>query len=222
MRLAGESWLVDQPSDHADVIVVLGDDNFRGDRATRAAELYRQGVAQMVVSSGRRLRPNAGVSELIAHDLEVRGVPKEKIMRFAHDADNTKEEAEALAKLARDQHWKKMVVVTSNYHTRRARYIFARIFPPGIAVSFAAAADGEFNPDRWWEKRKSIKLFVHEIGGMVEAMGELRGAREGTGTSSKTMNLREAAKGDSYAQFRHIPSQKSCSYPLHRLSAVIS
>jgi uncharacterized SAM-binding protein YcdF (DUF218 family) len=222
MRFAGESWVVDEPPAHADAIVVLGDDNFRGDRATRAAEMYRQGVAPVVVASGRRLRPNAGVSELIEHDLVERGVPKEKIMPFTHDADNTKEEAEALAKLAGGQHWKRLVIVTSNYHTRRARYIFAKVFPRAIAVSMAAAPDGDFNPDRWWEKRKAIKLFVREVSGMMEAMWELRGAKGDGVTSSKIARLREVDEQRCCAQFRHTPVEKPRGCPLHRLSAVIS
>ena len=39
LRLAAESWIVDEPVDHADVIIVLSDDNFYADRVTRAAEL---------------------------------------------------------------------------------------------------------------------------------------------------------------------------------------
>ena len=174
MRFVAESWVVDDPAAHADAIVVLGDDNFYADRSTHAAELFRQGVAPEVVASGRRLRPNAGVSELIEHDLVERGVPKERIERFAHDADSTVGEAVELANLARDRHWKGVVVVTSNYHARRARYIFDRIFPTGITVSVASARDGDFDPERWWEKRKSIKLFAREVAGLAEAMWELR------------------------------------------------
>ena len=57
LRFAAESWVIDEPAAHADAIVVLGDDNFYADRATHAAELFRQGVAPVVVASGRRLRP---------------------------------------------------------------------------------------------------------------------------------------------------------------------
>src|SRR5271157_5087744 len=124
MRYGAESWVVDEPAPHADAIVVLSDDNFYADRATRATELYRQGVAGIVVASGRRLRPNAGLSELMEHDLVERGVPKDKILRFAHDADSTSEEAAALAHFAEEHKWKSIVVVTSNYHTRRARWGF--------------------------------------------------------------------------------------------------
>jgi len=47
-----------------------------------------------------RLRPYAGIAELIEHDLIERGVPKDKILRVAHDADNTREEAITLAQVA--------------------------------------------------------------------------------------------------------------------------
>ena len=179
MRYAAESWVVDEPAAHADAIVVLGDDNFYADRATHAAELYRQGIAGIVVASGRRLRPSAGLSELMEHDLVERGVPKEKIVRFAHDADSTSEEAAALAHLAEGRKWKSVVVVTSNYHTRRARYILEKVFPAGIAVNVASARDGDFDPQRWWEKRKSVKIFARELVGMCVALWEMRGGEGG-------------------------------------------
>jgi len=180
MRFAAESWVIDEPAPHADAIVVLGDDNFYADRATRATELYRQGVAALVVASGRRLRPNAGMSELMEHDLVQRGVPKEKTVRFAHDADSTSEEAAALARFVEERNWNSVVVVTSNYHSRRARYVLRKVFPVGIAVSVASARDGDFDPQRWWEKRKSTKLFAREIVGMLLALWELRGDGKGS------------------------------------------
>src|SRR5205814_9754018 len=75
-RFAAESWVVEDPLERADVLIVLSDDNFYADRATRAAELFREGKAPLVVASGRRLRPGAGIAELIEHDLVERGVPK--------------------------------------------------------------------------------------------------------------------------------------------------
>jgi uncharacterized SAM-binding protein YcdF (DUF218 family) len=179
MRFAAESWVIDEPAAHADALLLLGDDNFYADRATRAAEMIRHGVAPVVVASGRRLRPSAGVAELQEHDLIERGVPKDKIIRFAHDADSTLEEAVALARLCSERHFRSLIIVTSNYHARRARYIFAKVFTPGITVSVAGAHDGDFDPDHWWEKRKSEELFVHEIMGMLVAFREGSGPRAG-------------------------------------------
>jgi uncharacterized SAM-binding protein YcdF (DUF218 family) len=203
MRHVAESWVVDEPATHADAIVVLGDDNFCADRATRAAELFRQGVAPVVVASGRRLRPNAGISELIEHDLVERGVPKEKIVHFSHDTDGTKDEAEAVAKLAMEHHWKSLVIVTSNYHTRRTRYIYRKVFSSGIAVSVASARDGDFDPERWWEKRRSIKLFARELVGLAEAALELHGEEkappaQGAGLRRRVPNWKGACALTAY------------------------
>lgn len=177
-RFVAESWVVEDTLDKADVLIVLSDDNFYADRATRAAELFREGKAPVVVASGRRLRPNAGIAELMEHDLVERGVPRDKILRFPHDADSTREEAEALEKLAKTRKWRKVIVVTSNYHTRRARYIFRHVFPQGIEIRVASARDGDFDPERWWEKRKSTKELMMEFAGMVVAVWELRHGRE--------------------------------------------
>ena len=51
LRLAGESWVVEDPLEPSDAILLLGDDNFFADRATRASELYRQKLAPVVVAA---------------------------------------------------------------------------------------------------------------------------------------------------------------------------
>ena len=184
LRLIGETLIVEDDLDKADVIMVLGDDNFYADRATRAAELFREGKASIVVASGRRLRPGAGIAELMEHDLIERGVPRDKIVRFVHDADSTLEEAEELARLAKIRKWRSAIVVTSNYHTRRARYIYRHVFPQGIELRVASARDGDFDPQKWWVKRKSIKELTRELGGMAVAIWELSGRSETRETQS--------------------------------------
>jgi uncharacterized SAM-binding protein YcdF (DUF218 family) len=175
LRLAGGWWVVSDPLQHADAMVVLGDDNFSGDRAARAAELFEAGWAPQVVASGRMLRPYSGVAELIQRDLESRGVPAAAIIRFDQHAENTRGEAEALRELAAQRHWHRILVVTSNYHTRRARYIFRKIFPSDVPVLVESARDSDFDPDRWWETRSGLKLFFNESVGYCYAMWELRG-----------------------------------------------
>jgi uncharacterized SAM-binding protein YcdF (DUF218 family) len=171
-RLIGEAWVVEDPLERSDAILVLSDDNFYADRATRASQIYREGLAPIVVASGRRLRPYAGIAELIEHDLVERGVPKDKILRVAHDADNTREEANALWQIAKQKKWRSVIVVTSNFHTRRARYIFTRVFPEDVKIRISGARDGDFDPERWWEKRVSVKDLVREMAGMLVAIWE--------------------------------------------------
>jgi len=54
------------------------------------------------------------------------------------------------------------------------RYIFQKVFAPSVAVNVASARDGSFDPEHWWEKRKSVKDFLGELVGMVAAVWELR------------------------------------------------
>jgi len=51
LRVAGESWVVEDPLEKSDAIIELSIDNFYADRATRSAELYREGLAPLVVAS---------------------------------------------------------------------------------------------------------------------------------------------------------------------------
>ena len=172
MRFAGEGLVVEDQLERSDAIILLSDDNFYADRATRAAELYRQNLAPTVVASGVRLRPYAGISELMTHDLVERGVPKERVVPFPQDADNTREEAEALKTLARQKGWKSVIIVTSNYHTRRARYIFRKVFPGDIKVAMASARDADFDPSNWYEHRRARQRFEHEVLGLFLAHWE--------------------------------------------------
>jgi uncharacterized SAM-binding protein YcdF (DUF218 family) len=186
LRFMAESWIIEDSLDKADALIILGDDNFYADRVTRGAQLFREGKAPVVVASGRRLRPSAGIAELMEHDLIERGVPRDKIARFPHDGDSTLEEAQALVRIVKERKWHSVIVVTSNFHTRRARYIFLRVFPQSMEVRVASARDGDFDPEHWWEKRKSIKELTKEFAGMVVAVWELRGKSE---TSEKTQSV---------------------------------
>jgi uncharacterized SAM-binding protein YcdF (DUF218 family) len=174
MRLVGQLWVVNESATTADVIIVLGDDNYGGDRAAHAAELYRAGLAPQIVASGRQLRHYAGIAEMIERDLESHGVPATSILKFPHRAANTKEEAEALAGFVASRGWRRVLLVTSDYHARRARFIYGRVFPPSVTVRVSAAHGSEFDPSHWWETHLGQKILFNEVVGYVVAWWELR------------------------------------------------
>ena len=175
MRLAGEFWVLDEPAAPSDALIVLGDDNYAADRAFHGAGLYREGVAPVVVASGRMLRQNVSIADVMEHDLESFGVPAKSIVKLSHRAENTHEEAVEAARLIRARGWKRVVVVTSNYHARRVRFIYGRILPSSVSFRVSGARDSEFDPSRWWETRQGQKLFLVELAGYLDAWWELRG-----------------------------------------------
>jgi uncharacterized SAM-binding protein YcdF (DUF218 family) len=174
LRLAGSIWVLDETLQVSDVIVILSDDNYEADRAARAAELFRSGMAPRVLASGRSLRPYAGIAELMQHDLKDRGVPMNAIIPLAHRAEDTREEAAVVSEAIKSHGWKKVLLVTSNYHTRRANYIFERTLPAGTELRVIAARDSDYNPDYWWLSRQGLKIYFHEAVGFVVAMWEMR------------------------------------------------
>jgi len=175
MRLAGGLWMKNDTPTSADVIVLLGDDNYAADRAFHAAELYRSRVAPVVVASGRMLRSSVGMADIMEHDLESFGVPAAAIVKFPHRGENTQEEAGAMTGLVTSHGWKRVLLVTSNYHARRACFIFDRVLPRGVSVQVSGARDSTFDPSHWWETREGQKLFLGELFGYVLARWELRG-----------------------------------------------
>src|SRR6185437_11904424 len=110
LRVAGNFWITPQPPAACDVIVILSDDDFTADRASRAAELYHAGWAPTIVASGRRLRPYASIAELMQKDLEARGVPAKAIVAYPHDAVDTLIELTDIRGFVQHHGWKRVMI----------------------------------------------------------------------------------------------------------------
>ncbi len=173
LRAAGNFWVVDEAPVPADALIILGDDNLLAERAARAAEMYHARWAPRIVASGRWLRPYASVADLMHRDLLQRGVPEKDIVRFPHSATNTREEAAALRTLIREQGWSTVLVVTSNSHTRRSRYLFRNTLDSKTQFRFISARDSAYDPDSWWEHRSGWKVFLYEFLGSIVAVWEV-------------------------------------------------
>jgi uncharacterized SAM-binding protein YcdF (DUF218 family) len=176
MRAAGEWLVVSDSLQPSNAIVMLSGDDVRGDRAARAAQLFKDGWAPVVVASGSQIRSYLSEADIEMHDLTADGVPRNAILPLRQQALYTLQESRDLLQLCRRQHWTRIIVVTSNFHTRRARYIFEHVFPRSISVRVTPAADAGFQPDKWWETRQGMKTFVRESAALCVAFWELHGS----------------------------------------------
>jgi len=174
LRLAGGFWVIEESPEASDAIVILGNDDFDGDRAARAAELFKAGWAPHIIASGQYFRPYASAAELEQHDLTARGVPVSAISQLPHRARDTREEAIEMSAALSSHSWKRVLIVTSNYHTRRARYTFQRTLPPGSELRVIAAHDPAYDPDSWWRTRSGVKIFFRETFAFLVALWEMR------------------------------------------------
>lgn len=143
----------------ADAIFVLGGDQY-GERILHAASLARQGFAPRVYVSGP-----SGIFDHYESDLSIefarrRGYTDVPFVALENDCKSTREEAERYLPEFRRLGFQRILVVTSNFHTRRAGRIF-RAVAREPEVHMIAAAAREFRPDDWWLRRQDQKnLFM--------------------------------------------------------------
>src|SRR3974377_635087 len=123
LRRAGTSLEKAGPPHKADIAVVLGGDEF-GNRILTAAELTRTGYVPRVLVSG----PSGlyGYYECgLAIPFAVKhGWPESIFVPAPNDARSTREEAAALVPLMRRMGVRSFLLVTSDFHTRRAGNLF--------------------------------------------------------------------------------------------------
>jgi uncharacterized SAM-binding protein YcdF (DUF218 family) len=148
------------PPEKADAALVLAGDN-SGSRILTAAELEREGYVRKVVVSGP-----GEVYGLYECDLAIpfavkKGYPESYFEHAEHWAHSTAEEARATAPRLRRDGYRRIILVTSDYHTRRAAKIF-RAAAPDLTFVVVAAPDAYFSADGWWRTREGQKIFLIE------------------------------------------------------------
>ena len=174
LRATAAAWIVDEPLEKAQAIVVLGGDSRAGDRLRHAVQLYRAGWAPRIVLSGAPFRTYFNESELMAHEARQMGVPAEHVILAPSRADSTLEEALGLREVLAGHEFRKIILVTSNFHTRRARTIFLAVYRPrGTRVIVSAAPDQRFDPKTWWQHREGRKQMATEVAKLLYTWWEL-------------------------------------------------
>ncbi len=167
LRAAAE-WLdVGGPPQRAGYIMVLN-----GGESTRpfaAAALARAGWAPQVLIA--EVAPGPSAIEGICpadHDINrlvllKRGVPASDITILPGRAATTYDEAKALAAFLQDHRHARVLVVTSDYHTRRSRWAFARALAGRAGQSsFVSAPTDEFDMARWWLDEQGMGAITAE------------------------------------------------------------
>lgn len=123
-------WQVARADDrvHSDMILVLGAAQYNGtpsplfeDRLAHAKELYDEGVASSIVTSGGSRAGDAySEAEAGARWLIARGIPRGHTLAVPHGGD-TLDSVRAVATAAGERGWRSAVVVSDPWHSLRAR-----------------------------------------------------------------------------------------------------
>ena len=157
--LAGRLLLVDSP-EHADAILVLaGETQFR---PQKAVQFMQQGYAPRLildVSNQERIF-NFSLPEL-AQQWE-QSLPQRQQMSVCPIVGlSTREEAQEAANCLKHFNAHNVLIVTSDFHTRRAFSIFQHELP-GLHFSIGAAYNPVTFGTAWWKHREWAKTTLYE------------------------------------------------------------
>lgn len=154
----------DDGAGKAEIAVVLAGDSW-GYRLSKGADLVKQGYAPHVLVSGP---PGIyGINEAdAAIQFAVRkGYPAEWFVPLYHTALSTREEAAAVLDWMNAHQVHSFLLVTSNYHTARARRIFRsaeRERGGGPDIRVVASDDRFYRAADWWCNREGRKTAFME------------------------------------------------------------
>jgi len=175
-------WLVVQdPLESADAIVVLS--GGMPERAIEAARIYRQGFAPQVwlthsTEPGASLREH-GVNYtgedtydklLLIHE----GIPESAIHVLDPPVVNTADEINVAERALRKVAGKrKIIIVTSQVHTRRARTLWRRLASGEGTAIVRGVTDDSFDSAHWWRSTTDAFSVVREVLGLLNAWAGL-------------------------------------------------
>lgn len=169
----GHYLSVEDPLAPADAIVALSGD--QGARTATAVALWKQGLAPLIVFAGSSEDPaSVPSSEIMKREALRLGVPADKVLTEPSSA-TTQENAVRVADVLRGHEIKRVILVTSPYHQRRASILFARqLTGSGITFTNYPARDVEWDPSFWWAREPSRSLTLVELAKLgVEVIGGL-------------------------------------------------
>jgi uncharacterized SAM-binding protein YcdF (DUF218 family) len=176
LRYSSAAIIVDSSPAQADAIVLLS--GGEPGRAWGAADLYQQGLAPHVVLT--REPPSIDDLELQRRGVQILtglqsnlnilrglGVPQEAILQVEPYVQDTFDELTRVRELAQEKGWNSIIIVTSNYHTRRSRLVARYVFGASINFTVAGSTHGGLDRNGWWNSRMQVRTFLIEFQKLV-------------------------------------------------------
>lgn len=162
---------VDDPAPSDAIVVLAGGDP---ERELEAADLYRAGYAPLILITREPEEPI--IEALRARGIQAASrldrrlgyfsafkVPDAAIIVLQPEVTSTMQEAEAIAVWTRARRATSLVIVTSAYHTARARFaLMHALRGNGVTVRLRAAAAEPYEPSHLWQRRVQLRNSLFE------------------------------------------------------------
>lgn len=148
-----------------DVVVCLAGGK---NRIPRAVELWQQLKARQpghppvlfFSGVGTHASPATLVEQGVPESV-VRHIPKEEVV-FENVSENTFENAQLFASFARQNRWRSILLVTADYHMRRAEFILRKALEPEAEIYLSTVDAIHFGRNTWHQNSYAIRVTIIE------------------------------------------------------------
>ena len=163
MLKAGSFLIVKgEKPEKSDVIITLGGSNII--RTDYSVRLFKEGYSKHLLLSGGIIGngDNRTHAEVMYKEAKRLRVPDADII-IEDESKSTYQNALYTKTALINLHYKSAIIVTSNYHMKRARLVFKKVFNgTGIDLRFSISDDKNFKPNNWWTDAYSRKIVITE------------------------------------------------------------
>lgn len=165
LREVTEFLFVEDEPQPADLILVLGGKH--RERAEKAADLYRRGLAPRVLIVGGDARATQlPEAEVLKHHCVELGVPEAAIWTDTRSVRTLEHVLAATRLIEANLGWenvRRILCVSSPVHMRRARQVLARHAPGHVEVLCCPDGRQDVNRENWWTTEEGRRQVLREL-----------------------------------------------------------
>ena len=160
----GNLLIVNDELNKADAIVVFSGDN--GPRTEKGVELLKECLGDYLILSGGVVYDDVTMAELMKNHALKLGINEDKIL-LDDKASTTHENAEYTKEIIEENDLKSVIVVTSEYHSRRSKLAMEKALEDTLVdgkpveVMVANSAEEKFT-SKWWTSGNSVLIVISE------------------------------------------------------------
>lgn len=148
---------VDMECSYADAIVAIT--GGRG-RMEAGLKMLLAGKGKYLILSG--VDKESNVESIFFMRIWEKKVMPDRVI-LEKDSRSTYENALATRKIIDSYDFKSIILLTSEYHMKRALYTFKRILPQDVMICPYPLNTPNFKVDTWWKDRKSLSMLLTEF-----------------------------------------------------------
>lgn len=165
IREISEYLFVQDDPTPADLILVFG--GKRLERAERAAELYKAGLAPRIfITGGDKREIGVCEAERLRDHAVALGVPAEAITVECESVNTLENVRMSVAVIEESMGWrnlKNVILISSPHHLRRVKHALAHYIPRAVQLTCVPDTRTDVTRDNWWHSNLGQDLVYREL-----------------------------------------------------------